>query len=226
VPVSPHIYPSSTSPTLASSQAIQVAAHSANLSQDPAIWAEEVIALPTLPERTNTAPLPLDIAPEDAQSVFVHTNTFVRTPRAANSAMVVVVVVETLHALPEPARDIPAASIPLAANSLTIAMATDALERTPREHWLAIIMVVLPHLPILTLNAPTALHITFHNTVSVSVQTNALVRAPFLASPAVECMVVMVAFGNLPVRFTSTPVGTIPVLLNSLTIFMSANALV
>ena len=175
VPVRTNLEPFHTIPAFLNAQTMPVSTDTAKATPEPATCTVVVILLAHFPELADDAPLALDVTPDDTQAVLVHTNAPVRTPSATNASVQDMVVMEALGALPELASNLPAATILLFENSLTIAMTANSLVRAPRPAWLTEVMIILPHLPELVLDSPMALHIVLDNTMPIVMQTDTFV---------------------------------------------------
>ena len=123
--------PLGTIPLLLDSLTILITTH-APVGTPRGTWLSKVMALlPKFPRTSLNTPMALHIAFNDALPITVVSDTLVSTPHRLDAAMLGMVVAVSTSNFPELLAYAPADTIPLALNSLSVTVSSDALVRTP-----------------------------------------------------------------------------------------------
>ena len=191
-PIFTNNMPSSTIPTLQDSHAVQMAINTALLAPEPPRGTVEVVTLPKVPIRPNSAPFPLDISPQGSVPIPVYTNAPVGPPAPPRLGMQHVVVVIAPHTVPVTTNNHPLCSSPTLLNAMAIAVTADPAKSTPEPAVWFVVVVLAPTSPHFTRDLPVSLNISPIYSVTVEVDSNSPVGAPSAASAAMQAMIVVV----------------------------------
>jgi len=99
---------------------VKMTAYTAPLTPAPLVRSVIMVFLPHLPEPANDTPLALVVAPDNAQTILVHTNAPETPPGLAHTAMETVVEVILAHAMPVAADLHPICTSPALESSQTV----------------------------------------------------------------------------------------------------------
>jgi len=201
---------------------VQIAADPLVLAEECSASAVEVVALPQVPIRTNMTPVVVLESAQDLVPVSVNTNSLVLAPKPFGFGLVVV----AFSALPEATCNNPLYACPAPQDLLAVQVPTHTLVCTPHPTRLPVVVIALHTLPEGAYTAPLPLHVAPKNAQTISVQPNAPITSPCSASTAMEFVVELISFEQMPVFTNGDPSDTIPTTTNSLPVEMTVDAAV
>jgi len=169
----------------------------------------------------------LNIAVQNAKTVFVHANTLIAaTPSPAFATVQLVVEVISLPAMPEASNNNPSCPSPALQDSVAVKVTAYTAPLAPAPLVWSVVMVFLPHLPESTNDAPLALVVAPDYAQTILVHANAPETAPGLAHTTMETVVEVILAQAMPVTTDLHPTYARPAFESSQAVQMTADATV
>jgi len=224
VPIGSNSTPAHAIPLFVNLPAIQVPRNPSVLSPKPFWGTIIMISFPHVPIRPHTLPTTLVVLVQRAESISVKTNTLEPSPSPGEASMQTMIVKVAVDTMPVPTNNHPFRTSPPLIDALAVPITADSLPCAPEPSRTLVEMLALPYVPIRPHSPPMALVISKQSSQTVSVNTDAPESTPNPSCAAMQVVVIMIFFVQMPVTTDNSPLHTSPLLENAVTVSMTTNS--